>query len=110
MPYELESLGDQLNRLERQLRMIKIAAVVLAVLAIAFALARSSDRSIPGKTGASGFGPTTPTAFERGGAYIRFLDSRTNVVSRMYRDDQNRAWLSFLDRSSRAAYRRPTAV
>ena len=28
MPYELESLGDQLNRLERQLRVIKIAAVV----------------------------------------------------------------------------------
>ena len=39
MPYELESLGDQLNRLERQLRVIKIAAVVLAVLAVAFALA-----------------------------------------------------------------------
>lgn len=34
-------------------------------------------------------------ADEKGGAHIRFLDRRTNVVSRMYLDDQNRAWLSF---------------
>jgi hypothetical protein len=36
-------------------------------------------------------------ADEKGGAHIRFLDRRTNVVSRMYLDDQNRAWLSFTD-------------
>jgi hypothetical protein len=36
-------------------------------------------------------------ADEQGGAYIRFLDRRTNVVSRMYLDEENRAWLSFTD-------------
>jgi hypothetical protein len=36
-------------------------------------------------------------ADEKGGAHIRFLDRRTSVVSRMYLDDQNRAWLSFSD-------------
>jgi len=38
MPHELESLRDQMNRLEQQLRLIKIAAVLLSLLAIAFAL------------------------------------------------------------------------
>jgi hypothetical protein len=37
MPHELESLRNQMNRLERQLRWFEVAAVVLAVLAIAFA-------------------------------------------------------------------------
>ena len=36
-------------------------------------------------------------ADEKGAAWIRFLDRRTNVVSRMYLDDQNRAWMSFSD-------------
>jgi hypothetical protein len=36
-------------------------------------------------------------ADEKGGAHIRFLDRRTSVVSRMYLDEQNRAWLSFSD-------------
>ena len=35
MPHELESLRDQMDRLEHQLRWFKIAAVVLAILAIA---------------------------------------------------------------------------
>ena len=39
----------------------------------------------------------TLVADEKGGAYIRFLDRRTNVVSRMYLDDQNLAWMSFTD-------------
>jgi hypothetical protein len=34
---------------------------------------------------------------EKGGARIRFLDRRTGEVSRMYLDEQNRAWLSFSD-------------
>ena len=37
MPHELESLRDQMDRLEHQLRWFKIAAVVLAILALAFA-------------------------------------------------------------------------
>jgi hypothetical protein len=36
-------------------------------------------------------------ADETGSAQIRFLDRRTSVVSRMYLDEQNRAWLSFSD-------------
>jgi hypothetical protein len=32
-----------------------------------------------------------------GGAYLRFLDRRTNVVSRMYLDDQNQVWMQFSD-------------
>lgn len=36
-------------------------------------------------------------ADEKGGAHIRFLDRRTNVVSRMYLDDQNQVWMSFSD-------------
>jgi len=36
-------------------------------------------------------------ADEKGSAYIRFLDRRTNVVSRMYLDEQNLAWMSFTD-------------
>ena len=43
MPQDLESLRDQMIRLERQLRVFQIAAVVLAVLAIAFALAPGSS-------------------------------------------------------------------
>ena len=39
----------------------------------------------------------TLVADEKGAAWIRFLDRRTNVVSRMYLDDQNRAWMSFSD-------------
>jgi hypothetical protein len=39
----------------------------------------------------------TLAADEKGGAAIRFLDRRTNVVSRLYLDEQNRAWLSFSD-------------
>src|SRR5690242_10018351 len=39
MPHQLESLQDQMNRLEHQLRWLKIAAVLLAVLAAALALA-----------------------------------------------------------------------
>jgi len=39
----------------------------------------------------------TLAADEKGGAQIRFLDRRTSVVSRMYLDEQNRAWLSFSD-------------
>ena len=39
----------------------------------------------------------TLAADEKGGAHIRFLDRRTNVVSRMYLDDQNRVWMQFSD-------------
>ena len=42
-------------------------------------------------------------ADETGGAHIRFLDRRTSVVSRMYLDEQNRAWLSFSDFSQKPA-------
>src|SRR6185503_18429367 len=38
MFHEFESLRDQMNRLERQLRLLKIVAAVLAALAITFAL------------------------------------------------------------------------
>ena len=47
MPHELELLQEQMNRLEHQLRWFKIAAVVLAVLAIAFALAPRSSAQQP---------------------------------------------------------------
>ena len=47
MPHELESLRDQMDRLEHQLRWFKIAAVVLAILAIAFALAPRSSAQQP---------------------------------------------------------------
>jgi hypothetical protein len=43
-------------------------------------------------------------ADEEGGAQIRFLDRRTSVVSRMYLDEQNRAWLSFSDFTQKPAY------
>jgi hypothetical protein len=39
----------------------------------------------------------TLAADEKGGAAIRFLDRRTNVVSRMYLDEQDRVWMSFSD-------------
>src|SRR5919198_504065 len=42
-------------------------------------------------------------ADEKGGAHIRFLDRQTNVVSRMYLDEQNRAWLSFSDFTQKPA-------
>jgi len=161
MPEELESMYARMNRLERQLRVLKIAAVILAVLAIAMALGSeaggptaqcvdagaavdrrgragaiatgagpldsSSDRRmglrINDASGVERFGVAfmdngnvvlgldappgtgndanreriTLVADAKGGAYIRFLDRRTNVVSRMYLDDQNRAWMSFSD-------------
>jgi hypothetical protein len=45
----------------------------------------------------------TLAADEKGGAHIRFLDRRTSVVSRMYLDEQNRAWLSFSDFTQKPA-------
>jgi hypothetical protein len=39
----------------------------------------------------------TIVADEKGGAHIRFLDRRTNVVSRMYLDEQNDVWMQFSD-------------
>ena len=65
MPYELESLGDQLNRLERQLRVIKIAAVVLAVLAIAFALAPRRSAQLPESIRRVGLRINDPNGVER---------------------------------------------
>ena len=47
MPHELESIRDQMDRLEHQLRWFKIAAVVLAILALAFALAPRSSAQQP---------------------------------------------------------------
>ena len=167
MPHELELLQEQMNRLEHQLRWFKIAAVVLAVLAIAFALAPRSSAQQPdalrvrqlivedaegrarvvlgpldsGKNrrigmrindtnGVERFGvafmddgkmvvgldapPGTGddrnrerlnlVADEKGGAYIRFLDRRTSVASRLYLDEQNRAWLSFSDFTQKPAH------
>jgi hypothetical protein len=162
MPHELELLRNQMDRLEHQLRWFKIAAVVLAVLAVVFALAprpaaqqqpdtmrvrqlivedangrprvvigpldapgnyRRIGMRINDPNGAERFGvsykedgviglgldapPGTGddrnrerinlVADEKGAAWIRFLDRRTNVVSRMYLDEENRAWLSFTD-------------
>ena len=161
MPEELESMYARMNRLERQLRVLKSAAVVLAVLAIAMALAPKPAAQQPAESmrvkqlivedesgrsrlvlgpldagnnrrmgirindtnGVERFGVAfmndgnmvlgldappgtgndanreriTLVADQKGGAYIRFLDRRTNVVSRMYLDDQNRAWMSFSD-------------
>lgn len=166
MPHELELLQEQMNRLEHQLRWFKIAAVVLAVLAIAFALAPRTSAQPPdsirvrqlivedaekrprivlgpldaGKSLRTGLRINDPNGVERfgvafmddgnlvvgldappgtgndanreritlvtdpkGGAYIRFLDRRTSVVSRMYLDEQNRAWLSFSDFTQKPA-------
>ena len=162
MPHELELLRNQMDRLEYQLRWFKIAAVVLAVLAVVFALAprpaaqqqpdtmrlrqlivedangrprvvigpldapgsyRRIGMKINDPNGAERFGVSymedgrmglgldappgagddrnreriNLVADEKGGAYIRFLDRRTNVVSRMYLDEQNRVWMSFSD-------------
>ena len=161
MSHDLDVLSARMHRLEWQLRVLKIAAVVLAVLAVALALAPQpaaqqatdgfrvkqlivedeSGRSrlvlgpldagnnrrigirINDTNGVERFGvafmndgnmvlgldapPGTGNdanrerinlvADQKGGAYIRFLDRRTNVVSRMYLDDQNRAWMSFSD-------------
>jgi hypothetical protein len=103
MRHELESLPDRINRLERQLRLFEIAAAVLAVLAIAFALAPRPSAMVLGLDARPGTGNDANrerinlVADEKGGAHIRFLDRRTSVVSRMYLDEQNRAWLSFSD-------------
>ena len=162
MPHELDAMCAQMNRLERQLRLLKIAAVVLAALAVILALAPRPAAQQPSETirvrqlivedaqgrarlvlgpldapgnnrrtglrindpnGAERFGLSymedgrvvlgldappgtgddrnreriTLVADEKGGAHIRFLDRRTNVVSRMYLDDQNLAWMSFTD-------------
>jgi hypothetical protein len=161
MPEDLVLLRDRMNRLEHQLQLIKIAAVVLAAVAVAFALAPHPSAQAPdtmrvrqlivedtdgrprvvlGPLDAPGnnrrmgikindpngterfgvshmedgrmvLGLDAPpgagddrnrerinlVADEKGGAYIRFLDRRTNVVSRMYLDEQNRAWMSFSD-------------
>ena len=160
MPHELELLRNQMDRLEHQLRWFKIAAVVLAVLAVVFALApRSAAQEAgtirvrqlivedasgrprvvlgqldPGQNRRIGMRINDPNGVERfgaalmdggsivvgldappgtgddrnrerinlvaddkGAAWIRFLDRRTSVVSRMYLDEQNRAWLSFTD-------------
>jgi hypothetical protein len=44
-------------------------------------------------------------ADEKGGAHIRFLDRRTNVVSRVYLDDQNRVgWVSPASHKSRPPF------
>jgi hypothetical protein len=166
MPHELELLRNQMDRLEHQLRWFKIAAVVLAVLAITFALAPRPSAQQPesirvkqlivedaegrsrvvlgpldsGKNRRTGLRINDPNGVERfgvafmddgnmvvgldappgtgndanreritlaadskGGAHIRFLDRRTSVVSRMYLDEQNRAWLSFTDFSQTPA-------
>ena len=162
MPHELESMLRRMNRLERQLQILKVTALVLAALALAMALAPRPAAQQPGPTmrvrqlvvedaegrarltlgsldrpgdnrrigmrindpnGAERFGvsymedgrvvlgldapPGTGddrnrerinlVADEKGSAYIRFLDRRTNVVSRMYLDEQNLAWISFTD-------------
>jgi hypothetical protein len=161
MPHELESLRSQMDRLEHQLRWFKIAAFVLAVLAVVFALsprpaaqqpdamrvrqlivedANGRPRVVIGpldapgnyrrigmrindpngaerfgvsfmEDGTMGLGLDAPpgtgddrnrerinlVADPKGGAYIRFLDRRTSVASRMYLDEQNRVWLSFSD-------------
>jgi hypothetical protein len=169
MPHELELLRNQMDRLEHQLRWFKIAAIVLAVLAVVFALAprpaaqqqpdtmrvrqlivedangrprvvlgpldapgnyRRIGMKINDPNGAERFGVSymedgrmglgldappgagddrnreriNLVADEKGGAYIRFLDRRTNVVSRMYLDEQNRAWLSFTDFTQTPAF------
>jgi hypothetical protein len=169
MPHELELLRNQMDRLEHQLRWFKIAAIVLAVLAVVFALApRSAAQQQPDTMrvrqlivedangrprvvlgpldgpgnyrrigmrindpngaerfgvsykddGVIGLGLDAPpgtgddrnrerinlVADEKGGAWIRFLDRRTSVVSRMYLDEQNRAWLSFTDFTQTPAF------
>ena len=167
MSHELDAIQAQMNRLERQLYVFKILAVVLAVLALVTALApqpaaqqtdtvrarqlviedaQGRSRMVLGPLDAPGnnrrvglrindtngierFGVAfmddgsmvlgldappgtgndanreriTFVADAKGGAYIRFLDRRTSVVSRMYLDDQNRAWLSFSDFSQTPA-------
>ena len=130
MPHELDSLRVQMDRLEHQLWWFKIAAVVLAILAIAFALAPRSSAQQPdslrvrqlivedaegrarvvlgpldsGKNRRIGMRINDTNGVERfgvaltddgsmvigldapPGAYIRFLDRRTSVASRMYLD------------------------
>ena len=166
MPHDLETLREQMDRLEQQLRVFQIAAVVLAALALAFALAPRLSAQQPGSlrvrelivedasgrprvvVGALDSGSSRRTgirindtngverfgvafmesgsmvvgldappgtgddrnrerinlvADEKGGAYIRFLDRRTSVVSRMFLDEENRAWLSFSDFTQRPA-------
>jgi hypothetical protein len=166
MPHELELLRNQMDRLEHQLRWFKIAAVVLAVLAVAFALAPRPSAQQPetmrvrqlivedangrprvvlgpldsGQNRRTGLRINDPNGVERfgvafmdggdmvvgldappgtgddrnrerinlvadakGGAHVRFLDRRTSVVSRMYLDENNRAWLSFTDFTQKPA-------
>jgi hypothetical protein len=45
-------------------------------------------------------------ADEDGGAYIRFLDRRTNVPGRIYVDEANRLWLEFSDFGQEPSVRR----
>ena len=39
----------------------------------------------------------TLVADGKGGAHLRFLDRKTNVVSRMYLDEQDKVWMQFSD-------------
>ena len=39
----------------------------------------------------------TLVADGKGGAHLRFLDRKTNAVSRMYLDEQNKVWMQFSD-------------
>lgn len=162
MTHERGEIGARLQRLERQVRTLKVTALAAVVLVMILAIvprphAQQSTDTIrvrqlvvqdvdgrdrlvlgyldaPGNTrrigmrindpkgaerfglsyrddGGMGMGFDAPpgtgddgnreriniVADEKGGAQIRFLDRRTSVVSRMYLDDQNRAWLSFSD-------------
>jgi hypothetical protein len=45
-------------------------------------------------------------ANEDGGAYIRFLDRRTNVPGRIYLDEANQLWLEFSDFGQEPTVRR----
>jgi hypothetical protein len=45
----------------------------------------------------------TMVADETGSAYIRFMDRRSGVVSRMYLDEQDRFWVQFSDFSQKPA-------
>ena len=109
MSHELDAIQAQMNRLERQLYVFKILAVVLAVLALVTALApqpaaqqtdtvRARQLVIEDAQGRSRvvLGLDAPPG-------PGFLDRRTSVVSRMHLDEQNRAWLRFLDFSQTPA-------
>ena len=169
MSHELDVLYARMHRLEWQLRVLKIAAILLALLAVVMAMApqpaaqqatdvlrvrqlivedaQGRPRVVLGPLDAAGnnrrigmrindpngaerlgvsymedgrivLGLDAPpgtgddrnrerinlVADEKGGAYIRFLDRRTSVVSRMYLDEQNRAWLTFSDFTQKPAF------